>query len=149
MKSVPSTAEVVVDASVALAFVLEERDGADAARIRALLSNPPGRPVVAMHFDVECANGLVQAVRRGRIAVDDAFEALLVLMDLPFERAQPSASEVDAFRISIETESSAYDAAYVALSDDLGVPLVTMDARLVRTLAGTAHVVRLLDDVEL
>ena len=102
-----------------------------------------------MHFDVECANGLVQAVRRGRIAVDDAFEALLVLMDLPFERAQPSASEVDAFRISIETESSAYDAAYVALSDDLGVPLVTMDARLVRTLAGTAHVVRLLDDVEL
>ncbi len=104
---------------------------------------------MATHFDMECANGLVKAVRRGRIAVDDAFEALLVLQDLPFEHAQPAAGEIDAFRVAIEGELSAYDAAYVALSDELGLSLVTADARLVRALAGTEHDVRLLDDLDL
>lgn len=137
----------IVDASVALALVLEERDEADATRIWELVST--GRFAVVPHFDIECANGLVQSVRRGRVTVEDAFEALLVLANAPLERAQPPASEIDAFRVALEADLSAYDAAYVALSDELGLPLVTADARLVRALAGTAHDVRLLDDLAL
>lgn len=142
-------ADCVVDASAALSFVLDRRDDAEAARAIAALSDAQSRNVVAAHFDLECANGLIQAVRRGRIAVDDAYEALLLLLDLPLERAQSAAAEVDALRIAVLHGLSAYDAAYVALSEERRLPLVTVDARLVRALAGTAHDVRLLDDVEL
>jgi len=148
VRSVPRSDNWVIDASAALSFVLDEREDAMALRAIGLLSDAHSRNVVATHFDIECANGLVKAVRRGRIAVDDALEALLILLDLPMERAQPSAAEVDALRIAIEQELSAYDAAYVALAEDRGLRLVTADARLARALAGTAHDVRLLDDMD-
>lgn len=138
----------IVDASFALSVVLDEAEGIEAAGGR-LLSSARPRRVVTTYFHVECASGLVQAFRRGRIELDDAFEALLLLMDLPFEQRQPAAAEVDAMRLAYEQGISAYDAGYVALSDELGLPLVTADARLVRALAGTAHDVRLLDDLDL
>ena len=139
----------VVDAGVALCVALAEGDGADSAHARALLFEARSRRVATTHFDLECANGLVQAFRRGRVGLDDAFEILLLLLDLPFERLQPAAVEIDAFRLAYQRGISVYDAGYVALSDELGLPLVTADARLVRALAGTEHDVRLLDDVEL
>lgn len=135
----------IVDASLALSVVLDEAEGTEATSGR-LLSRAGPRRVVAPHFHLECANGLVQAFRRGRIGLDDAFEALLLLMDLPFEQRQPAAAEVDALRLAYEHGISAYDAGYLALSAELGLPLVTADARLVRALAGTEHDVRLLDD---
>jgi predicted nucleic acid-binding protein len=137
----------IVDASFALSVVLDEAQGLEATSGR-LLSSARPRRVVTTHFHLECANGLAQAFRRGRIELDDAFEALLLLMDLPFEQRQPAAAEVDALRLAYEHCISAYDAGYVALSDELGLPLVTADARLVQALAGTEHDVRLVDDME-
>ena len=137
----------VIDASLVLSILLDETEGVHAAGAELLTSVNP-RGVVATHFDLECASGLLQAHRRGRIELDDAFEALLLVMDLPFERCQSPSAEVDALRLAYQHGISAYDAAYVAVSEARGLPLVTADARLVRALAGTAHDVRLLDDLE-
>ncbi len=70
-------------------------------------------------------------------------------MDLPFEQGETPSAEVDVLRLAYQHGISAYDATYVALSEARGLPLVTADARLVRALAGTAHDVRLLDDMVL
>jgi predicted nucleic acid-binding protein len=98
---------------------------------------------------VECASGLVKAVRRRRLDAARALDDLLDLLELPIERLGASGEEVQALELALEYGISAYDAVYVALASEEGLPLVTADARLVRALAGSPHAVLHLDDVEL
>ena len=100
-------------------------------------------------FDVECASGLVKAVRRRRLDAARALDDLLDLLDLPVERLESPAAEFEALVLAVEYGISAYDAVYVALAAEERLPLVTADARLVRALAGSPHAVLHLDDVEL
>jgi len=92
---------------------------------------------------------LVKAVRRRRLDSDRALDHMLDLLDLPVERLEASRAEVEALLLALEYGISAYDAVYVALAAEERLPLVTADARLVRALAGSPHVVLRLDDVEL
>jgi predicted nucleic acid-binding protein len=107
------------------------------------------RLVAPRLFDVECASGLVKAVRRRRLAAARALDDLLDLLDLPVERLEAPGAEVAALLLALEYGISAYDAVYVALAAEEELPLVTADARLVRALAGSPHAVLHLDDVEL
>jgi predicted nucleic acid-binding protein len=100
-------------------------------------------------FDVECASGLVKAVRRRRLDAARALDDLLDLLDLSVERLQSPAAVFNGLGLALEYGISAYDAVYVALAHEEGLPLVTADARLVRALAGSPHTVLHLDDVEL
>ena len=52
----------------------------------------------------------------------------------------------DGLAIAIQYGSSAYDSAYVALSWQLGMPLVTADEALARRFADTEFDVRFLGD---
>ncbi len=107
------------------------------------------RVVAPWLFDLECASGLVKAVRRRRLDEARALDHLLDLLDLPIERLEASGIEVEALLLALEYGISAYDAVYVALAAQERLPLVTADARLVRALAGSPHTVLHLDDVEL
>ncbi len=100
-------------------------------------------------FDLECASGLVKAVRRRRLDEARALDYLLDLLDLPVERFDAPGADAEALLIALEYGISAYDAVYVALAAEERLPLVTADARLVRALAGSPHTVLHLDDVEL
>ena len=139
----------VLDSSAALALTLEEPDAAAAARLIAFQVSKKGRLVAPWLFDAECAGGLVKAVRRRRLNADRALDDLLDLLDLPIERLEASGIEVEALLLALEHGISSYDAIYVALAAEEGLPLVTADARLVRALAGSPHTVLHLDDVEL
>jgi predicted nucleic acid-binding protein len=139
----------VLDSSVALALALEEPGGEVATRLVASLSPGPARLVTPPLFDVECASGLVKAVRRGRLAVGTCSAAFLSTLQLPVERLQSATSVFKGFELALKYGISAYDAVYVALAAEEGLPLVTADARLVRALAGSPHTVLHLDDVEL
>jgi predicted nucleic acid-binding protein len=55
----------------------------------------------------------------------------------------------EALGLALEYGISAFDAVYVALASEEGLPLVTADARLVRALAGSPHSALHLEDVEL
>jgi predicted nucleic acid-binding protein len=139
----------VLDASVALGLVLGEPWRARAEHIMDSLAAGSSRLVAPWLFDVDCASGLVKAVRRRRLAAARAFDDLLDLLDLPVERVEAPGAEVAALLLALEYGISAYDAVYVALAAEEELPLVTADARLVRALAGSPHTVLHLDDVEL
>lgn len=53
----------------------------------------------------------------------------------------------DALEIALAYGITAYDAAYVALAQQLALPLITADARLARAMDGTAHDIRWLGDL--
>ena len=139
----------VLDASVALALTLEEPGAAAAARLIASQAVGWARLVAPSLFDVECASGFVKAVRRGRLEAETCATALISTLQLPVERLQSPASVFDGLGLALEYGISAYDAVYVALASEEGLPLVTADARLVRALAGSPHAVLHVDDVQL
>ena len=139
----------MLDASVALGIVLGEPWRARAEHMMDSLAAGTNRVVTPRLFDLECASGLVKAVRRRRLDEARALDYLLDLLDLPIERLEGSGIEVEALLLALEYGISAYDAVYVALAAEERLPLVTADARLVRALAGSPHVVLHLDDVEL
>ena len=149
MRSSPVDDGCVLDASVALALVLIEPWSVRAEHIMDSLAAGSSHIVVPWLFDLECASGLVKAVRRRRLDSDRALDHMLDLLDLPVERLEASRAEVEALLLALEYGISAYDAVYVALAAEERLPLVTADARLVRALAGSPHVVLHLDDVEL
>jgi len=138
----------VLDASVVLGLLLGEPWRAQAEHIMDSLAVGSRRVVAPWLFDLECASGLVKAVRRRRLDEARALDYLLDLLDLPIERLEASGAEVEALLLALEYGISAYDAVYVALAAEVRLPLVTADTRLVRALAGSPHVVLHLDDVE-
>lgn len=117
---------IVVDASV-LATALAD-DGADGDAARGRLR---GQDLAAPELiDLEVASVLRRQLsigkldtRRGRMALDD-------LLALPVERA--SHRPLLARCWELRDNLSVYDAAYVALAEALGTPLLTADARLAK-----------------
>jgi len=137
---------LVLDASTALTLALEEPAGQRAADVLAVVASNPVRLLVPALFDVECANGLVKAVRRGRIGADEARSALIALLRLPAERLSLPGLHLEALDLALARGISAHDAEYVALAASESGTLLTADARLARALAGSGHEVLLLDD---
>jgi len=149
VRSSPVDEGCVLDASVALALVLIEPWSARAEHVMDSLAAGTARLATPLLFDLECASGLVKAVRRRRLDPARALNDLLDLLNLPVERLKASGVEVEALLLALEYGISAYDAIYVALAAEERLPLVTADRRLVRALAGSPHAALHLDDVEL
>jgi predicted nucleic acid-binding protein len=109
------------------------------AVVNALVGSPPDRRLVArlaadgdLHaphlLDVELLHTLRRLVTTARLTEDRAADARTDFADLTIVRYphHPLADRVWALRHNL----TAYDATFVALSEALGVPLVTCDARL-------------------
>jgi len=79
----------------------------------------------------EFRNVLATAVRTRRMDVGAAIEAMDAAMHLMTGR-EYSVHSAEVLRLAEESKCSAYDCEYVALAQDLEVPLVTADRRLLR-----------------
>ena len=117
---------LVVDASVVVALLIDDgSDGRWAAQVcrGEVLAAPD-------HMPVEAANVLRRAVLAGDISGDSATLAHADLLDLRVELFPYStiADRCWDLRDTITT----YDAAYVALAEQLVAPLATLDRRLAR-----------------
>jgi predicted nucleic acid-binding protein len=116
---------IVLDASALLELLLvTDKGGRVAQRISA-----PEETLHAPHLiDLEVAQVLRRYVARGQLAEARAEQALDDLRDLDLNRYphDPLLGRIWELRHN----ASAYDAAYLALAEVLGAPLLTSDARL-------------------
>ena len=115
----------VLDASVVVELVLGTWAG---ARVRERLLDPG----ISLHapelLDLEVLNVLRRHVQAGTVAADRAEAAVRRLdeLDLQRHRHGPMLPRIWSWRANL----TAYDAAYVALAEVVGGPLLTTDARL-------------------
>ncbi|MGZ4242569.1 MAG: type II toxin-antitoxin system VapC family toxin [Actinomycetota bacterium] len=119
---------VVADASALLELVL----GGDRSRP---FDDVIGSPETDLHVpalcDIEVAAGLRRALGSRQISVGRASEALVDFCDLPLTRHghQTLLPRI----LELRDNFTAYDAAYVALTEGLEAQLLTADQRLART----------------
>jgi predicted nucleic acid-binding protein len=117
---------IVVDASALAAALADDDTDGDVARKR-LEGEQLAAPEV---IDLEIASMLRRQCRVGAISLQ---RALTVLADLQTMRLSRRSHVPLLDRIwELRENVTPYDAAYVALAEDLGATLVTADARLDR-----------------
>ena len=120
---------VVVDASVATKWVVEEVHSDEAALLLAYdaLHAPD-------HWQAEAVNVLWAKVFRGDLATADAEQRMTVLMRAPVIGTPIAGLMSRAFAISVARQVTIYDSLYLALAEKLSIPVVTADVRLMRQL---------------
>jgi predicted nucleic acid-binding protein len=115
---------LVVDASVALKWVVEE-DGSEAAA--ALGAYALTAPTLLLE---ECANALWVKQRRAELTPAEAMERMRALREAPVDLV-PSTGLLDqALALAIELAQTVYDCLYLSLAIRLDARLVTADRRL-------------------
>lgn len=122
----------VLDASVALAWVLDDPMPAYAAQVQdAMLSG--NRALVPALWHLEIANGLAMAERRKDLTGADVEEALTEIQAATGQIVDTDVSVIPAREALASARSfqlTAYDAVYLELARREGLPLVTLDQRL-------------------
>jgi predicted nucleic acid-binding protein len=123
----------VLDASVVLAWCFPDENAATAQHVAGMFKR--GDSAVAPSFwPHEVLNALLVGEKRKRISKDLVQSFLDDLATLPIVLEQSPAGIVFARiqRLSREHGLTAYDAAYLDLALDSGLPLATLDEDLVR-----------------
>lgn len=121
-----SDARVVVDASAVLYLLIGPDPGAEqlSQRFAMTAMHAPD------HLAVEVSNALRRRRNRGDLGAGEAAQALQGLWSLPIQFWQFETVSARAWQLGHNVSS--YDAAYVALAEQLDAPLVTADRRLAR-----------------
>ncbi len=130
---------VVVDASVALKWVLPEPDAELARRLFEELAAAGAVVYVPELFWLETGNVLWRLTRGpdARLSPAEALELLDVLRVAPLRSEPVAPLAARALEIGLAVDITTYDAAYVALAELQNARLWTADARLVDRLDGT------------
>lgn len=117
---------LVIDASVALKWVIEEPDTPSAREL--LLDHPLAAPGFLL---LECANALWALVRRRRIERNDATVALSAIEAVSMQMF-PTSRYVDAAQaLPLDLGQTVYDSLYLAVALAEGATLVTADRAFV------------------
>ncbi|MBV9994631.1 MAG: type II toxin-antitoxin system VapC family toxin [Caulobacteraceae bacterium] len=135
-------AELIVDSSVVAKFFFFE-EGSERAQDLLTSGVVVAAPELLL---IEMASVATKRVRRGLTSVERALDAMASVGDLIDEFAPLRALGPTAFRLANDSGCSAYDATYLAVARDRGVPLVTADLRLIAhaAAAGMKRLVRAL-----
>lgn len=114
---------LVVDASVAIKWVVEEAGSLEAERL------VRSEMLIAPDFLLlECANVLAQHQRRGRLTPDQASARLGLIARAGVRLHATSDLVAEAHRLAGALRQTAYDSLYLALALAETIPLVTADA---------------------
>ena len=117
----------VIDASIAVKWVVEEDGTAEALALR------QGSKLIAPQLLVaECANILWKKVQREELLKEEALLAARLLQGAEIELLPMQSLLEAAVRMSIEIDQAAYDCVYLALAIDNKCQFVTADERFLR-----------------
>ena len=119
----------VLDASVALAWLLNEQDASTVEPV--LLRLESDEALVPELWHLEVRNSLLVASRRGRLSPDAPTERLDALRDLPV-RTDSGLDLSIAFVLAQKHGLSYYDAVYLELAKRHSAPIATLDKALAR-----------------
>ena len=132
--SADAKAPLVVDASVAIKWLVEE-EGSEAAL--ALKGRDLAAPAL---LRVEAANVLRTLVARKAAKRDEALELFVLLQSAPVTIVDHDDTlEARALRLALDLGHPVYDCVYLALAERMGRVLVTADNRFFEALRATAH----------
>lgn len=126
---------IVIDASMALAWVFERQQASDVARADQLLNSCGSQPWwVPALWHLEIANALLVAERRGVIQANasDLFRSRLQALPITTDATPLPDSEPRIIMLARAQGLSSYDASYLELAHRLGAGLASFDARLNR-----------------
>jgi predicted nucleic acid-binding protein len=115
----------VIDASIAIKWLVEE---ADSSQVAELMRLPVRAPDLLIP---ECMNALWKKVTRRELFENEALAAARVLQKsaIIFEPTLPLAPEI--LKLSLQLSHPAYDCAYLALAVSTNSELVTADEKLI------------------
>lgn len=126
---------IVIDASMALAWVFERQQAADVARADQLLNSCGSQSWwVPPLWHLEVANALLVAERRGVIQANasDLFRSRLQALPITTDATPLPDSEPRIITLARAQGLSSYDASYLELAHRLGASLASFDQRLNR-----------------
>lgn len=118
--------EFVIDASVAVKWVVEETGTAAALALRQAKLSAPDL------FIPECANILWKKHKLGQLTAGEASAAAHLLERADIELVPMGSQLLRATAMSIDLDHPAYDCFYILLALDKGCAFVTADQRLHR-----------------
>ncbi len=107
------------------------------------LNDPCAEFFVPDLFYIECANALWKYVRSKLYTAEQVQADITDLKALRFQVTSTKDLLTEAVQISLDCGITAYDGCYVALSQQVSAPLLTLDERLVNSLASSRFDVRL------
>ena len=116
---------LIIDASIAVKWVVEESGTEDALALRAC---PLGAPELLV---AECANILWKKVRRRELTSEEAGVAATLLERADIELHPMRPLTAAATEMAIALDHPAYDCLYLALAKARGLRFVTADRRLI------------------
>ena len=132
---------VVVDASVAFKWLVEEEDSDKATALVRLWDGEGSRLAAPQLMSFEVANALYRRVVRGDFAVDVASGLMEDLMSLGIAFHHGPNLHRRALELASQLQQSAvYDAHYLALAESLGCELWTADQRFQWAAEGIGNV---------
>lgn len=124
---------LVIDASIAIKWVVEEDGTAEALTLRRR-----AKLIAPELLAAECANILWKKVQRDELSKDEAFLAARLLQAADIEFLPTRSLLETATRTAIELDHPAYDCLYLALAAERDCRFVTADERFLRKL-GEGH----------
>ena len=124
----------VIDASIAIKWVVEETGTEEALSLRHQASLIAPDLLVA-----ECANILWKKVQRGELSREEANLAARLLQGADIELVPTRSLLEAATSAAIELDHPAYDCLYLALAAARGCSFVTADERLLRKVGQNPH----------
>ncbi len=119
----------VIDASVAVKWVVEESGTAEALALRSQY-----RLIAPDLLAAECANILWKKVQRKELLRSEALLAARLLQSAEVELVPSHSHMEEATRMAVDLDHPAYDCLYLALAAEQQCPFVTADERLVKKL---------------
>jgi predicted nucleic acid-binding protein len=134
-----NTFQCVIDASVSIKQFIPDPLSGKVKQLFSLLTTTDTNFFVPDLFYIELTNILWKYVKAGQYKIEDAVIDLGSLKGLPLQIISTTELMESAFLIAANYQISAYDASYVALSQKVNAPLLTLDKKLVNCLTNSPY----------
>ncbi|MCU0551636.1 MAG: type II toxin-antitoxin system VapC family toxin [Leptolyngbya sp. Prado105] len=130
-----SSLRYVIDTNIAIKLFIPDPLSAKAEALFLHLQNPQTQFFIPDLFYIEFTNVLWKYVRANQFSAEQATLALDRIRAFPLDATPTKSLISEAMQVSLNYSISAYDACYIALSQRMNAPLLTLDSRLVNTLS--------------